>query len=155
VTPDVQRAINLARGHKPDPAQLLTAATEGPWMYLRDFRCIVANPEVHGNTVTYDLSIVEPGDASDANAELMAEAPRLAADLAQAQRDAEHWEAAAAKNGELYAACENQRDDLRAAHDKVRNLVAEFRQMFPHAVVEHYAKALLAALDGDGPKDET
>jgi hypothetical protein len=42
------------------------------------------------------------------------------AQKAEAARD--HWEHAATAIGALYAACENQRDEARAARDRVRDL---------------------------------
>jgi hypothetical protein len=42
------------------------------------------------------------------------------------------WEQAATRNGELYSACENQRDDARAERDRLATTLGEALSQFVH-----------------------
>lgn len=52
--------------------------------------------------------------------------PAWAAAYEQAVKDRDHWDQAADRNGQLYSACENQRDDLRAARDRTIARMEEY-----------------------------
>lgn len=96
-------------------AARVDAATRGPWQEYR--------PDVYGylggaDTVPVGTFKFGSGDEADADRALTINAREdLAALLADNKRlrgQADFWEAAAQRNGELYAAAENQRDEARA-----------------------------------------
>lgn len=54
-----------------------------------------------------------PEDTQNTTQDARTAVLQLIAEVRQARRQAEFWESAATRNGELYSACENQRDDAR------------------------------------------
>jgi hypothetical protein len=121
------------------------AATPGPWEECR--------PNVYAYLGGSDVVLVGTfkfgsGDEADADRALTVNARKdlaaLLADNERLRRQADFWENAAQKNGELYAAAENQRDEARSRIAELEKDSAALAALEAHGVDnwEGYSDAL-------------